>query len=47
MPNQVDAVRRAAPGRTLRDLAVMFDVSHETIRKTLREALGEEVPTPA
>ncbi len=36
---------RVAPGRTLRDLATTFGVSHETVRKTLREGRGEGVPT--
>ncbi len=38
---------RAAPGRTLRDLAVSFGVSHETVRKTLREGRWERVSTTA
>jgi hypothetical protein len=30
----------AAPGRTLRDLAVSFGVSHETIRTVLRTGVS-------
>lgn len=36
LPDQEAELRRSAPGRTLRDLAMSFGVSHETVRKTLR-----------
>ena len=36
-PEQEAALRRSAPGRSLRDLAAEFRVSHETVRAVLRE----------
>ena len=35
-PDQEAQLRRGAPGRTLRDLAAEFRVSHETVRAVLR-----------
>ena len=40
-PDQKAALRRSAPGRSLRDLAAHFGVSHETVRRALR--LGSAV----
>jgi len=37
-PEQVAVVGAASPGRSLRDLAAEFGVSHETIRAALRLA---------
>jgi hypothetical protein len=36
-PEQAEELRRLAPSRSLRDLAAHFGVSHETVRKALRE----------
>jgi len=38
-------LRRSAPRRTLRDLALIFGVSSETVRKTLHEGREDLVPT--
>ena len=35
-PDQEAALRRVAPGRSLRALAADFGVSHETVRAVLR-----------
>ena len=40
-PDQEADLVRMAPGRALRDLAAIFGVSHETVRKTLRQERGE------
>ena len=37
-PEQEARLRRMATGRTLRDLAAEFGVSHETVRAVLRDA---------
>ena len=52
LPAEQEAeIQRLAPGRTLRDLAVRFGISHETVRKTLRNGWEGKSPklsvTPA
>jgi hypothetical protein len=37
-PEQVAAIRGSAGDRTLRDLAADFGVSHETVRRVIRDA---------
>lgn len=36
-PARASELRRVAAGRSLRDLAAEFEVSHETVRAVLRE----------
>ena len=44
-----EAVRRLSPNRTLRELAAELGVSHETVRRVLREpaATGGPIPSTA
>jgi DNA-binding CsgD family transcriptional regulator len=42
-PEQVAELRRLAPGRSLRSLAAVFGVSHETVRTALRAEEPAEV----
>lgn len=44
---QEDEIWRAAPGRSLRDLAADFGVSHETIRAVLRENRPSALSLPS
>ena len=37
LPKEKERIVKASPGRTLRELAAEFNVSHETIRKILRD----------
>jgi hypothetical protein len=43
--NQRADVRRLAPTRSLRELAMTFEVSHETIRSVLQSPVANPMPT--
>ena len=46
-PDQAAAIRADGGRRSLRELAVAFGVSHETVRRALRERERNRAGTPA